>query len=75
VTDSQPDWAPPGTDTGQANAARLCDYWLGGRQNFPADQEAGRALRAGDRAGLRAGQQQSRSGGAAGVAFGACFLG
>jgi SAM-dependent methyltransferase len=46
VTNSQPDWVPPGIDTGRANAARVYDYWLGGSHNFRADQDAGRAMAA-----------------------------
>ncbi len=37
-------WVPPGVDTGQANVARVYDYWLGGSHNFLADQDAARAL-------------------------------
>src|SRR5579859_5118792 len=40
----QPDWVPPGVDTGKANIARVYDYWLGGSHNFRADQDAARAL-------------------------------
>jgi hypothetical protein len=40
----QPDWVPPGTDTGKANIARVYDYWLGGSHNFRADQDAARAM-------------------------------
>ncbi len=36
--------APSGVDTGQANVARVYDYWLGGTSNFRADQDAARAL-------------------------------
>jgi S-adenosyl methyltransferase len=27
-------------DTGQAHAARVYDYWLGGKENYPADRQA-----------------------------------
>jgi SAM-dependent methyltransferase len=40
----EPDWVPPGVDTGRANAARVYDYLLGGSHNFLADQDAGRAF-------------------------------
>ena len=34
-------------DTSQAHPARVYDYWLGGKDNFAADREAGElALRA-----------------------------
>jgi trans-aconitate methyltransferase len=31
----------PGFDPGTASAARMWNYWIGGRDNFPADQRAG----------------------------------
>ena len=37
-------WVPPGVDTSKANIARVYDYWLGGSNNFLADQDAARAL-------------------------------
>ena len=37
-------WVPPGIDTGKANIARVYDYWLGGSNNFRADQDAARAM-------------------------------
>jgi SAM-dependent methyltransferase len=40
----EPDWVPPGVDTGKANIARVYDYWLGGSNNFRADQDAARAM-------------------------------
>jgi SAM-dependent methyltransferase len=40
----QPGWAPPGVDAQRANPARVYDYWLGGSQNFLADQDLGRAM-------------------------------
>jgi SAM-dependent methyltransferase len=40
----EPDWVPPGVDTGKANIARVYDYWLGGNHNFRADQDAARAM-------------------------------
>ncbi len=44
----QPDWVPPGIDTGKANVARVYDYLLGGTNNFRADQDAARAMLAVD---------------------------
>jgi SAM-dependent methyltransferase len=38
------DWAPPDVDTRRANIARVYDYWLGGNQNFLADQDLGRQI-------------------------------
>ena len=43
-----PGWVPPGVDPGQANVARVYDYWLGGSHNFLADQDLGRAMAAVD---------------------------
>jgi SAM-dependent methyltransferase len=40
----QPGWIPPGIDTGEANSARVYDWWLGGEHNFRADQDAARAM-------------------------------
>ncbi len=37
-------WIPAGIDTGKANIARVYDYWLGGSNNFRADQDAARAM-------------------------------
>lgn len=34
----------PGIDTSKANIARVYDYWLGGSNNFVADQDAARAM-------------------------------
>jgi|SRR5450755_879703 SAM-dependent methyltransferase len=42
----EPDWVPPGVDTGRANVARVYDYWLGGSHNFLADQDLGRSIAA-----------------------------
>jgi SAM-dependent methyltransferase len=41
---AEPGWIPPGIDTGKANIARVYDYWLGGSNNFRADQDAARAM-------------------------------
>ena len=35
----------PGLDTGVANAARMWNYWIGGKDNFRADREAGDHVR------------------------------
>src|SRR5450756_1500910 len=40
----QPGWVPPGVDIGEANIARVYDWWLGGDHNFRADQDAARAM-------------------------------
>jgi hypothetical protein len=40
----EPGSVPPGVDTGKANIARVYDYWLGGSNNFRADQDAARAM-------------------------------
>ena len=42
----EPEWIPAGTDTKQANVARVYDYWLGGTHNFLADQDLGRSIAA-----------------------------
>ena len=39
-----PGWPPEGIDSGKANIARVYDYWLGGTNNFRADQDAARAI-------------------------------
>src|ERR1700759_5688287 len=44
VMTAEPGWVPPGIDTGKANIARVYDYWLGGSNNFRADQDAARAM-------------------------------
>jgi hypothetical protein len=40
----EPGWVPPEIDTTKANIARVYDYWLGGSNNFRADQDAARAV-------------------------------
>ncbi len=40
------DWLPPQIDTATAHPARRYDYWLGGKDNFPADRESGDAIAA-----------------------------
>jgi hypothetical protein len=37
--------APAGINTKVASPARVYDYWLGGKDNFPADRAAGDAMR------------------------------
>jgi SAM-dependent methyltransferase len=37
---------PSGIDRSVASPARVYDYWLGGKDNFPADRAAGEAMRA-----------------------------
>jgi predicted transcriptional regulator len=44
-------WLPPvvsspGIDPARAHCARVQDYWLGGKDNYPADREAGAAMAA-----------------------------
>lgn len=38
------DYEPPEVDTSQAHAARMYDYFLGGKDNYPADREAAEQL-------------------------------
>ncbi|GAB3127228.1 SAM-dependent methyltransferase [Streptomyces calidiresistens] len=38
--------APPGIDTRVPHSARIWNYWLGGKDNYPVDREAGEAFRA-----------------------------
>ena len=37
--------APPGVDTSAAHSARIYDWWLGGKDNFPADRAMGEGAR------------------------------
>src|SRR5262249_2238185 len=37
---------PPRIDTSAAHSARIYNYWLGGKDNFPADREAAQAAMA-----------------------------
>jgi S-adenosyl methyltransferase len=37
---------PPRIDTGTAHSARIYNYWLGGKDNYPADREAAQAAMA-----------------------------
>lgn len=36
--------APPGVDTSVAHSARMYDWWLGGKDNFPPDRAMGEAF-------------------------------
>ncbi|MFI0487016.1 SAM-dependent methyltransferase [Actinomadura sp. 9N215] len=36
---------PPEIDTSKAHSARVWDYWLGGKDNYPADQVTGEQVR------------------------------
>jgi len=40
------DEQPPVIDTSVAHTARVWNYWLGGKDNYPADQEVGEQIRA-----------------------------
>lgn len=42
---TEPTKLPPEIDTSVAHSARVWNYWLGGKDNFPADQQAGDAYR------------------------------
>jgi trans-aconitate methyltransferase len=42
--DTDPDWAPPEINTNVAHTARVYDYWLGGKDNFPADHALAEAI-------------------------------
>ena len=39
-----PDRVPPQINTSVAHSARVYDYWLGGKDNFPADRELAEAI-------------------------------
>jgi hypothetical protein len=39
--DGEPGWAPTVIDTTVAHSARMYDYWLGGKTNFPPDRALG----------------------------------
>jgi len=38
------DWMPPEINTNVAHTARVYDYWLGGKDNFPADHALAEAI-------------------------------
>ncbi|MER5985668.1 SAM-dependent methyltransferase [Streptomyces sp. NPDC001787] len=44
-TTGNPGELPPQIDTSVAHSARVWNYWLGGKDNFPADRAAGDAYR------------------------------
>ncbi|MET8826325.1 SAM-dependent methyltransferase [Streptomyces sp. NPDC004610] len=44
MTDPDP-YLPPEIDTTVAHSARVWNYWLGGKDNYPADHQAGDAYR------------------------------
>lgn len=43
---ADPDWVPAEINTSVAHAARVYDYWLGGKDNFAADRALGDAIMA-----------------------------
>lgn len=43
---SEPENVPPGVDLDKASPARLYDYYLGGKDNYPIDREAAERIRA-----------------------------
>jgi O-methyltransferase involved in polyketide biosynthesis len=45
VTDSSSTTPPPKIDTTVAHSARIWNYWLGGKDNFPIDREVGDQVR------------------------------
>jgi len=44
--DRMPQQVPPEIDTSVPQSARVYDYWLGGKDNFPADRAMGEAIAA-----------------------------
>ena len=42
--ETPPDWAPAHVDISVASIARIYDYFLGGKDNYPADREVGRQV-------------------------------
>jgi hypothetical protein len=38
------DWVPPEINANVAHSARVYDYWLGGKDNYPADRELAEAI-------------------------------
>jgi hypothetical protein len=45
VTQGSNEGKPPGFDTSVANAARMWNYWIGGKDNYRVDREAGELVR------------------------------
>jgi len=46
VSSLDPRWSAPRVDTSIAHPARRYNYWLGGKDNFPADRKSGDAIAA-----------------------------
>jgi hypothetical protein len=44
VEAGDPDWVAPEINTHVAHTARVYDYWLGGKDNFPADHALAEAI-------------------------------
>jgi S-adenosyl methyltransferase len=57
---SHPAQVPPGINTNVAHPARMYDYYLGGKDNFPADREAAEKMIASS-PGMRDGARQNRA--------------
>ncbi|WP_436786055.1 SAM-dependent methyltransferase [Yinghuangia sp. YIM S10712] len=53
-------WTPPGVDVSRAHSARMYDYYLGGKTNFPADRAAAEKVLAAFPS-LRTGAQENRA--------------
>jgi len=56
-TEVEDDWVPPPIDLSQPSIARIYDYWLGGKDNYPVDREVAdriAAIDSGGREGARA---------------------
>ncbi|RBQ16020.1 SAM-dependent methyltransferase [Spongiactinospora rosea] len=51
----------PKINTKVAHPARIYDYYLGGKDNFPADREAAEKMISATRGGVRAGARQNRA--------------
>ncbi|MEY9485035.1 O-methyltransferase involved in polyketide biosynthesis [Streptomyces calvus] len=58
MTDS--DIAPPAVDTGRPHPARVYDWWLGGKDNYPVDEELARRILASDPTVLRGARANRR---------------
>jgi len=55
--EGEADWVPPPIDLSQPSIARIYDYWLGGKDNYPVDREVAdriAAIDSGGREGARA---------------------
>src|SRR3954451_2917573 len=53
------DWVPPSIDLSQPSIARIYDYWLGGKDNYPVDREVADRIAAID-SGVRDGAWANR---------------